>query len=350
MAKEDRRGHGGDIYRNDVELDFSTNVNPFGMPKKVADAIRAAVGTLPAYPDPCCAELREKLAASLGAEPADVICGNGAAELIYQFALALKPGKALLPVPSFSEYENALVAAGCTPSFYPLRREEGFALTDGVLEEIREGTELLLLCSPNNPTGVCVGWELLLRILDRCRETGTWLFLDECFLEFTDEGKDRSLIPKLRKDDKVFVLRAFTKMFGMAGIRLGYAVCPRREMTDRMRSLSQPWNVSSLAQAAGIAALDCGDWQERTRRTIFTEKRYLLHALRQLGISVLPGDANFLLLSGVPDLYEYLLVKKILIRSCGNYRGLDGGDCRISVRTREDNEALIAAIREKYHA
>lgn len=343
-------GHGGDVYKNKIKLDFSVNINPLGTPEPVQAAAAEAARHIAAYPDPYCGALRQKLAQSLGTDAGDILCGNGAAELIFQFALARKPKRALLPVPSFSEYETALSAVGCTPDFYPLRRENGFALTDDILEKITPETELLLLCSPNNPTGLVIDWALLTKILARCRETGTWLFLDECFLELTDPGKDRSLIPELRKNDRVFILRAFTKLYGMAGIRLGYGICKDAGLMREMCRLVQPWNVSTPAQAAGEAALGCTEFVEKTRGIVVEEKAYLLRELRALGIDVLPGDANYLLLSGVPVLYDTLLKREILIRSCANYRGLDGGDCRIAVRTHAENEALIAALREVRHA
>ena len=113
-------GHGGDVYSQPIRLDFSANVNPFGPPEPVKAAVRAAADQVSAYPDPYCGPLRDKLAALNGVAREDVICGNGAAELIYQFAMALRPKKALLPVPSFSDYEGALAAAGCEPTYYPL--------------------------------------------------------------------------------------------------------------------------------------------------------------------------------------------------------------------------------------
>ena len=124
--------HGGDVYSRPVRLDFSANVNPFGPPEPVKAAVRAAADQVSAYPDPYCGPLRDKLAALNGMARENVICGNGAAELIYAFTAALKPQSALLPVPSFADYENALLAAGCEPAFYPLRRENGFLIDSRV--------------------------------------------------------------------------------------------------------------------------------------------------------------------------------------------------------------------------
>lgn len=342
-------GHGGDIYSRPTRLDFSANVNPFGAPEPVKAAVRGAAEEMTAYPDPYCGPLREKLAALNGVVREDVICGNGAAELIYQFAAALKPKTALLPVPSFSDYENALIAAGCAPTFYPLERENGFLLTEEILARIVPETDLLMLCSPNNPTGRSVPRALLLQILDRCRETQTWLFLDECFLELTDEDRVFSLASLLQDGDRVFLLRAFTKAYGMAGLRLGYGLCKDRALMERMCRLVQPWNVSTPAQAAGLAALECPDWPRKARDLVRTEKPWLREKLTALGAAVLPGDANYLFFSGAPGLYEKLRDRGVLIRDCSNYRGLCPGDYRIAVRTRRENEALLMAMEEAWN-
>ena len=342
--------HGGDVYSRPIRLDFSANVNPFGTPEAVKAAVRAATEDLSAYPDPYCGPLREKLAAVNGVDRGHVICGNGAAELIYQFAAALQPKRALLPVPSFADYESALIATGCEPAFYPLSRENGFRLTEDILDAIGPETDLIMLCSPNNPTGRSVPRDLLLKVLGRCRETGTWLFLDECFYELTDEDRAFSLTSQLRDGDRVFLLRAFTKAYGMAGLRLGYGVCMNRALLEAMCRLSQPWNVSTVAQAAGLAALNCPDWPQKARALYRQEKLWLYEQLTALGFTVLLGDANFLFFSGATGLYEALLVRGVLIRDCANYRGLRPGDYRIAVRTHEENEALLGAIKEVLHA
>ncbi len=341
--------HGGDIYHNRVTLDFSANVNPFGTPEPVKAAIRAAAEEVDRYPDPYCTDLKTALSERHGVAPENILCGNGAAELIFSFVQAIRPKRALLPVPSFAEYETALRVSGVEPTLYPLCRENGFALTESVLDAITEGTDVLMLCSPNNPTGQSIDPDLLVKILDRCRKTGTWLLMDECFQDLTDAEKAFSLVGRLCKNDRAATLHAFTKTYGMAGVRLGYAISKNGELTERMSETVQPWNVSTVAQKAGLAALGCTDWAERARALFRTEKAYLCAELRARGVSVLYGDANYLLLSGVPGLYERLLERGILVRSCANYHGLDRGDVRIAVKTHAENAALIAAISEVLH-
>ena len=342
-------GHGGDIYRNRVRLDFSVNVNPLGTPGKVKEAVIAAAERLDTYPDPSCEKLRVKTAFRFGADPEDILFGNGAAELIYQFVSALRPKNALLLVPSFSEYEKALASSGCEISFYTLLRENGFAADDNILPLITEKTDLVMLCSPNNPTGRVMERELLRRILERCRKTGTWLFLDECFIELSDT-ETPSLYTALQPGDRVFILRAFTKTYAMAGLRLGFALCREKALLSEICRNSQPWNISVPAQEAGIAALDCGEWVREARKVIRQEKEYLAGSLRKFGMTVYRSDANFLLFSAGHGLYEALLQRGILIRNCENYRGLSAGDFRIAVLRHEENEMLINAIEEVLHA
>ena len=346
MIIGDNYGHGGDVYKNKIRLDFSANVNPYGTPEEVKKAIADSAERVGIYPDPYCGELRAKLAEHIGVPESFLICGNGAAELIFQFVEALKPKKTLLPVPSFSEYESALEVYGQEVELYQLERENGFALTDDILWKITEDTDLLMLCNPNNPTGQPIDGGLLFKILTRCRETDTWLFMDECFVSLTEEGSCISMFPQLRAGDKVFLLNAFTKLYGMAGVRLGYGICKNREILEKMCSIVQPWNVSAPAQAAGCAALDCKEWVKETKEKIFEEKKYLLSELEALGVDHIGGVANFIMLCGLPGLYEKMLEKGILIRSCANYHGLEEGDCRIAVKTREENEELIKALKE----
>ncbi len=154
----------------------------------------------------------------------------------------------------------------------------------------------------------------------------------------------------MRTHDRVLLLHALTKTYGMAGVRLGYAISKHGGILRGMSETTQPWNVSTLAQAAGLAALDCPDWAIKARTLFAAEKPYLFDELQRIGVSVRYGDANYLLLSGVPTLYERLLEKGILVRDCANYRGLSKGDVRIAVRTHEENAALIAAISEVLHA
>ena len=343
MLINQKSPHGGDVYTNDVRLDFSANINPAGTPDAVRQAIVRAAAHCGAYPDPYCTKLRQKIASFEGVPAEAVLCGNGAAELIYAFAYALpKAKKALIVSPTFCEYETALRAAGVAPDHLLLREADGFFVTDTLSRVDFSAYSALFLCSPNNPTGLTVD----VRMVEALAQTGVRLFLDLTFLDLTDNPEKYDIPSLIQRHPNVTVLRAFTKSYAMAGVRLGYVLCGDSAFLEAMSEKTQCWNVSVLAQAAGVAALDCGAWLKASVAEIAAERARLTQALRQLGVRVWPGEANFLLLYSDADLCGELRKRGILLRDCANYPGLRKGFVRIAVRTREENDALLAALRE----
>ena len=198
--------HGGDWmgYRERFgrdALDFSANVSPLGLPAGVAAAITAALPMADRYPDPLCRALRTKLAAAEGVDTAQILCGNGAADLIYRLALALRPRRALLPAPTFAEYAAALETVDCDVQRFLLREENDFAVTDGFVDAIDDSTDAVFLCQPNNPTGQLAEPALVEALLRRCEAVGAVLAVDECFLDFLPEGEGLSAKHLLKKLD-----------------------------------------------------------------------------------------------------------------------------------------------------
>ena len=310
--------HGGDVltararFGGDV-LDCSANLNPLGMPPAVQAAAAAAAADSARYPDPLCRALRAAIAAHDGVAPEQVLCGGGAAELIFRLAYALRPRRALVTAPAFSEYEEALTAAGCAVTRHPLRRENRFDVDGGLLDVIAPGVELVFLCTPNNPTGRLVDGALLRAAAEQCRAVGAVLAVDECFL------------------------------------RLGYALSANGGLLERMAAAGPPWSVSTPAQAAGLAALEqCPDWPEKARTLLASERPALSDGLAALGLEVVPGQANYLLFraAGAADLKERMLMRGVLIRSCANYHGLGNDWYRVCVGQAEQNRRLLAALKE----
>ncbi len=338
--------HGGDIYTNQHMLDFSANINFLGMPEAVSNAARKAIAASVSYPDPRCRALKEAIAQKDGVDGGMIFCGNGAAEVIFSLVRAVAPKEALLPVPSFYEYEAALLAAGARVQYLSLSGEGGFSLTEDILEQITDRTELLFLCNPNNPTGLLIDPGLLNRILGRCEETGTILVVDECFLDLCLAAKRHSLVPMLSQSRQLVLLKAFTKTYAMPGLRLGYALSGNRALLARMEECSPPWRVSLPAEAAGIAACGEVDFVKRSAEAIAGERDFLAAELAKLGLLVYPGAANFLFWQGEAELARACQTRGILLRDCRNYRGLPEGYYRCAVRGREDNLRLLACLRE----
>ena len=337
--------HGGDLYGRAVKLDFSANTNPLGTPEAVRRAVIDSAGRLNQYPDPCCRALVSALADFEQVPEENILCGCGAAELIFSYCAAARPRRALELAPTFSEYSAALEAAGCRVERYALSREDGFALGPDFLEFLRGGSwDALFLCNPNNPTGRTINPELLSEIADLCQERGTRLFVDECFLDLSDGGRDLSLKGRLSRQPGLFLLKAFTKSYGMAGLRLGYCLSADQALLTAMGRSVQPWNVSLPAQAAGVAELGETAFLERARGLVLRERAYLRRGLEKLGLYVFPSQANYLLFYSPLPLKDALLERGILVRDCSNYRGLDAGWYRIAVRRHEENQTLLSAL------
>lgn len=343
--------HGGDWagYRAEFgcdALDFSANVSPLGLPAGVAAAITNVLPTADRYPDPLCRELRAALAGAEGV-PADwILCGNGAADLIFRLALAVRPRRALLPAPTFAEYEAALQTVGCAVQRVFLREENEFAVTEEFIDAVTPETDIVFLCQPNNPTGQVTPPALVERLVRRCAECGAVLVVDECFLDFLPDRDAWTAKQLLRNAPQLVILKAFTKLYAMAGVRLGYALCGDAALLEKMRGAGQPWAVSSLAQAAGLAALQETAYAGAVRALIAEQRPRMAAGLRALGLRVMDGQANYLLFRATPDFGEKLRRRGAVVRSCANYPGLDAAWYRTAVRTAEENTRLLQIMGE----
>ena len=339
--------HGGNVYQYKNCVDFSANCNPLGTPESVKNAIIESLSHISDYPQVGCAPLKDAIAQYEGVKPSQVICGNGAAELIFSLCRALKPKKALLPAPTFAEYEQALTSVDCVCSHFFLKEETNFSMEASFLEEIKKGFDIIFLCNPNNPTGILTDRDFLMKVLKKCREHSVFLVVDECFLDFVEEPESYTLKDVLKEYQNLFLLKAFTKRYAMAGVRLGYGLTANQDLLQKMESVTQPWNVSSLAQAAGLAALKETEYVKEGRETVFKEQEFLKKEMKELGFTVFPSEANYIFFKGERNLFEKCVQKGVLIRDCSNYPGLEAGYFRIAVKSHEDNIRLIQALKER---
>ena len=343
MLLIDKNPHGGDIYTHKGLLDFSANINPFGIPESVRKAAVDAIDECTAYPDPYCRALRKRLSEEERVADNWILCGNGAADLIYSFAYSLPEDKpALIVSPTFSEYETALSAAGIEAEHFMLSEQNGFVLDNSILKIDLSRYSALFVCSPNNPTGITVRPDLLTRLA----ETGVRLFCDMCFMDLTASPQLYDVPELLKKYPNLLILKAFTKSFSIPGLRLGYILCSDGEFMEAMAEKTPCWNISVPAQAAGCAALDCRTWLSDCVKKISAERNRVAGELKSMGLNVFPGEANFLLLYSDKNLYSSLLGHGIMVRDCSNYRGLSKGFIRIAIRRKEENDQLLSALRE----
>ncbi len=355
LRTPDSHEHGGNIYRAAVELgipedkliDFSASINPLGVSKKVKDAIRRGMDGLVNYPDPYAVKLGEKLALLHDIDPATILCGNGSTELIYLIPRVLKPGSALIPAPTFSEYERACrISDGLIVVSYKLSRENDFRMNpDEFIEllSLNSATPygIAFLCNPNNPTGHLLRKDAVLKIAEAAKGMRCYLVVDEAFIDFHPE---ESVISEVRQNPYLIVLRSMTKFYALTGLRVGYGVF-HRSVIKRMRDFKEPWTMNNLAQEAAAAALEDTEYKDKTFGMIVREKRFLEDGFRRAGIEFFPSDVNFYLLSVEAQLaVPFLRSKGILVRDCSNFKGLEGSCIRVAVKSRKHNRMLLKEL------
>ncbi|MGE5188065.1 MAG: threonine-phosphate decarboxylase CobD [Betaproteobacteria bacterium] len=333
-------------------LDFSSSVNPLGPSKKALIAAEKALSQIAAYPDSNSNELRDELATRLGVSRGNLVVGNGSTELMYLFAESfLKPGEtAVIPAPTFGEYEGAVRKAGIEPKFVKL--DKNFQVDPQAFKLSMAGAKLVFLCNPNNPTGMLIPQETLKDIVETALTQDTLVFLDEDFLEFVDDRKTLSMIGKITKYPNLFILRSFTKIFGLTGLRIGYGIASP-DIINFLLCAKIPWNVNCVAQAAALAALKDGQHLQVTREFIRQEKAWLSKELAEFkSFKIHHSDANFYFIdirkSGLnaAELRNRVLAHGLLIRDCTSFKGLDEFYIRIAVKTHEENQKLIAALKQ----
>ena len=337
--------HGGDIYRNQIRLDFSVNTNPLGMPDPVKEALHQAVEEAENYPDIRAQALSAAVTEQLQVRKEQLVFGNGASELFHAVLHAIKPSKILIPVPSFLGYEEAAKAIDCEVIFYEMKKGENFCLTDRILDVLDENISLVFLANPNNPVGNLVEPELIFQIAEKCRQCDITLVLDECFMELTGKEQTYSFLKRLDEFPNVVVIRAFTKLYAIPGVRLGYLVC-EQNLAEKIRLQLPEWNLSVFAQRAGVAAIKEQEYIARAVVCIQTQRQFLLEELQAAGCSVFDSDADYLLFYSEMPLYELFLQRGILIRDCSNFRGLQRGYYRIAVKSEEQNRMFAEVLRE----
>lgn len=341
--------HGGDIYRNHNMLDFSANINPLGMPRQVKEAAKRGIDCSEFYPDVECQKLREALSKVHAIPYEYIICGNGAADLIFAMA-GLRFKKALILAPTFAEYEQSLRNNLCKITYYNLEEKKDFKLDRDYITYLNESKDIydvIFLCNPNNPTGQVIEKELLLEILEICQEKGIFLVIDECFVDFLENPFLYSMIPYVQKYSNLFILKAFTKLYAMAGLRLGYGICSNTKQLEKMTDMLQPWNVSTPAQLAGIQALKQDKFVEDSRAYIKREKAFLLEYMVGNVDKIYGYSSNYIFFKAEETLMEQMKQSGILIRDCSNYVNLKKGFYRIAVRTREENKRFIEVLNKR---
>lgn len=353
--------HGGDVEAVAREygvpaaelIDFSASINPFGPPRSVMKRLQrdAADSVLLArYPDPRYSELRSALAARLTVPPECLAIANGSAALFGAVIRSVRPNTCLLPVPAFSEQQQALVAAACRVAHIPLSASEGFRLDIRALcrtfEELRPS--LCVLTNPHNPSGALTSAADMLQVVHAAAACQVQLLVDEAFIDF---APGETLTVEATHSDHVVVLRSLTKLYGMPALRVGYAVSTP-DVAARVDAQLAAWSVTTLAAGAAVEALRDDDYARRTLRAVAGDRQHFRERLASVEMETYESAGNFLLLrlpQGGPDstqLRTHLIRKhRLVVRDCRSFDGMeDGRFIRVAVRARAENERFVSAL------
>ena len=350
--------HGGNIRQaaekyglNENEIiDFSANINPLGPSTRAIEAITSNLGAVANYPDPEVKVLREIVAKQSGLPMEMIVAGNGAVEIIYLLMKVLMPRKALIPAPTFNEYEIAVRTNGGEVKDLLLDEGKGFAIDKEDIYRQWMDCDLIFICNPNNPTGSLTGGEDLREIIVKAQELGKTVVIDEAFMDFVVDRASYTVADLVTKHDNLFVLYSLTKFFAIPGLRLGLGFGNPR-LVERINQSRDPWNVNCFAQLAGAASLGDDNYINRTIRYVAEQKEYLYNKIRIVrGLRPLQPTANYIFVNvretglSSTEIHREMGQKGILVRDCGSYKNLPPEYIRVAVRTKEENDKLVEAL------
>lgn len=351
---ENKKLHGGDIYGFDMEkqnkiLDYSSNINPLGVSSNLKQNIMENFHLLEKYPDVNYLELRKNIGKFNSVDLGEIIVGNGAVEVLFLYIKALSPKSAMIISPTFAEYERALKNIDCKISYHELYEKDDFRLDrERVLKELGD-EELVVLCNPNNPTGKFIPLDEIEKLNKELEERGKKLFIDECFIEFIEGWEELSA--SLLKSKNIFILRAFTKFFGIPGLRLGYGITFDEKIQKKIDEIREPWSINSFAELGGKTLLWDREYIEKTYLWINEEKKWFYNELgKNSNLKVYKTETNFILLKLLnttsEDFRKKMLEGDILVRDASNFKFLDNSFVRLAVKNRENNIKIIKKIQE----
>jgi len=354
--------HGGDIwgfsrkYKIPLEevLEFSGPINFLGPSPKAVEAVKQNSKLIKFYPDPNPVEFKTEIAKYVGCgiREKNVLLGNGSIELIYMITEILPRGHgAVIPVPSFSEYEKATLRVNGEPIFVQLPEDYSLNLHK-IKEAVTDDTKIMCLCNPHSPSGKLYSKEELLDLVKFCNKKDIIFSVDENYIEFDNKSLDNTLAGMVEDYENLFVIRSVTKFYGMAGIRFGYALAAQ-DLITKLEDKRLPWSINGLACQVTMAAINDIEFIENTKQTIAKNRQDLAQKLSQIPrLYVYPSVTNFILVKILNNkitstmLKELLAKDHILIRDCCTFMGMDNSHFRVTIRSEKDNQQLVEKIKQ----
>ncbi|WP_120170082.1 threonine-phosphate decarboxylase CobD [Thermohalobacter berrensis] len=340
--------HGGYYGKKNNVIDFSVNINPLGVSEKVLEKLKESLKNIVKYPEIDGLSARKKLAEKLGLDYKEIILGNGATELIYLFAKSIKAKKVIIIQPTFTEYKRAFKINGSKVYHFVTDKRDNFNIDiTSLITKIKEvKPEVVIICNPNNPTGTFTEIERIIPVVNVLNEIGGFLFVDESFIDFTNEKSYLKLIYKY----PIFIIRSMTKFFAVPGLRLGYGI-GNKKIINRLNQYKEPWTLNSLSLDIIPTLLEDAEYIKMVEKWCNSQKEFLFSKLKDLDyIDVFPSKSNFYLCKlkkgNVNILKDKLLKRNIFIRTCEDFYALDDSFFRIAVKRESENMKLIEALKD----
>lgn len=360
MEKNILNPHGGDIYkaseiygfRKENFIDFSANINPLGVPVKLKENIISNINNLVNYPDPDCIALGFEISRFLDIPKESLIIGNGASEVISLLFDVLRPEKVLIPAPTFSEYGKAAAICGTQIKNFELKEQDNYRLNiDDLIVEMAAGVDAVVLCNPNNPTSTLIAKSDLLCLIGYAKEKGISVIIDEAFIELTEGANTNSVVHYIKEFSNLFIVRAFTKIFAIPGLRLGYGI-GESQAIKKMWERKLPWSVNSFACCFGEFLCQADEYLLKTSTWISEEKEWFYNELKQIQkLKVFKPETNFVLIKLLDStltsgmLKDILASRGILIRDASNFMFLNNKFFRLAIKDRESNIKILKELK-----
>lgn len=352
--------HGGNVHkflRENMEkdtncFDFSANINPLGLSQSVSSSIKDNINCIIHYPDVDGYELKNIISQYYHTSYNYLTLGNGAVELLYILCNLLQPKNALIIAPSFSEYERAARSVKAKIEYYYVKEHENFILDiENLILSIKQH-DVLFIGNPNNPTGTILTSNDIEKIVSQAKENNCFVVLDESFIDFLPDSEKYTSRHLVKSFDNLLVLHSLTKFYAIPGLRLGFAIT-NSKLTKSLHQVKDPWNVNTLAQTAGVAALKDLKYQENSRNFMQQEVEFFYESLKAINtIKVYKPTVNFILANieestlQAKKLKSLLLHRNILIRDCSNYPGLSEYYVRFAIKRHDENVFLIETLKK----
>lgn len=337
--------HGG-YYGNKAVIDFSININPLGPSERVMERLKYSLKNIDKYPEIDGETARKIISRKIKIDDQNIILANGAIQLIYTFSRTMKFKNISIIQPTFNEYERAFKLSNSNIEYFKTD-DDNFMIDLKRLKEHlnQKNIDCLVLCNPNNPTGIFYSSDFIKELLDILKEENIFLFIDESFIDFLEEKSAIEFINKYH----IFILRSLTKFYALPGLRLGYGLA-KKEIIDNLKSNIEPWSVNSLALDSVSSVINDDLYFYRTLNWLYVERDFLYKELKKIPyLHVYKTEINFFLckLNQIKayNLKSFLLEKGIYIRTCEDFIGLDDRYFRIAIKKQEENIFLIESLK-----